>query len=102
MKEKPTRAKPQVIIGAAWYAPDEWEAWREACPEFEETHSEWESNATAQIEELKRRGVCLRRVPIRLQWFRDWCRATGRPRDDESRADYVAELLRAQHEKPRQ
>lgn len=91
---------PNVITGVAWYRREEWDAWREACPDFEETYAEWESNAQDYIRTMNRQGMSVRKVVIGSEAFLAWCQQHGRSPDSDARSTYVAEVLQKQYDQP--
>jgi hypothetical protein len=95
MKRRPQR-RPLAIAAVAWFRADQWELLRSlaADPEkLEETHAAWEAIATKAMQDLTRRGLILRKVPMDVMNLLEWCRAQQRPLDGAARAAYASELL---------
>lgn len=88
-----------IRLGIAWYSKDEWNDWILSVPDadlFEDSFEAWERVAEQRYQELKMQGHSVRKVPIRLQKFLEWCRTNVRPPDANSRTAYVCEIQRAE------
>ena len=97
-KQKQKRKhRPAFVTGVAWYKPEEWDAWKAACPGFEETYAEWEPYALEHVRTMGRKGISVRKVVIGLEAFLAWCQENGQSPDGAGRAAYVAELLQERH-----
>jgi hypothetical protein len=64
------------------------------CPDFEDTHEEWEREALKTFQRIQRDGIRVEKVEVDQQSFLRWCSEQNRPRNGESRAHYASELLR--------
>jgi hypothetical protein len=86
-------------VGVAWYSPAEFVRLRECAADLdiiEDTHAEWEHNATEALQALARKGVMAERIPLIVDEVVRWCAEHDRPFDSAARAAYVAELLQQQ------
>ena len=87
----------EVILGIAWFRPEQWEQLREVAVDadiLEQTHDEWEKLARRTIKDLARQGILARRVDVDLQRLQAWCAEHQRPLDASARAAYASERLR--------
>lgn len=92
----------EVKLGIAWYSKDEWDDWILSVPDgdlFEDSFDEWESFAEQRCQELEIQGHSVRKIPIKLQKFLEWCRTNARPPDANSRSVYICEIQRAEDSK---
>lgn len=88
----------KIQLGIAWYSEEEWDDWILSVPDadtFEDTFKEWETLAEKKYQELKMEGYSVRKVPIELQKFLQWCLTHVRPPDASSRTEYVCEIQRS-------
>ena len=97
-KKRKKRAvkKPSVVVAFAWYKPEEWEAWKGVCPEFEDTHAGWERGALESFQNIQRSGVKLHKVVLDLEAFLLWCAEHDQERNSAARSRYASELLHRQ------
>lgn len=89
-----------MISGVAWYREDQWELLKSTAAdpeEIEDTYQEWLKGALNLIKTLKRQGLDVCKVDLDVGRFNDWCQMNRRVPNGESRAEYVAELVRHKH-----
>ncbi len=90
-------SSPEVVLGIAWFRPDQWELLRSVSADpdvLEPTHGEWEKLARRTIQDLARQGILARKVDVDVKRIQAWCKAQQRPLDASARAAYAAERLR--------
>jgi len=88
-----------MSIGVAWYRPEQWSLLRALSSdpeELEQTHGEWLAVATKNIEDLRKRGIEVRKMDVDVLEMAAWCQREGRPLDGEARATYVADKMRTE------
>ena len=74
-------SSPEVVLGIAWFRPDQWDLLRSvsADPEvLEPTYDEWEKLARRTIHDLAREGILARKVDVDVERLQDWCKAQQR------------------------
>lgn len=85
-----------VVVGFAWYRREEWEEWLKEVPDLERWEScfeDWKQGAKRTIRDLRRRGLTVRKVEVRIAEFRAWCRVQNRAMDSKARAEYASVFL---------
>ena len=85
-----------MIIGVAWYRPEQWSRLVEICADadaLDESYEGWLRNATARFAELTAAGFSLQRVDVDVERLLAWCVVQGRPVDNTARSEYAAKLL---------
>lgn len=86
----------RVGIGIAWYRPEQWTMLRALAsdPEvLEKTYAEWLIFATKKIEELRKRGLLVRKIDVDVQELAAWCQSRDRVLNGEARAKFVTEKM---------
>ena len=95
-KEKARRAarkaarhkKNALAIGLGWYSREQWDALTKIVPdrsELDDTHEEWEAQATDALHMLAAQGAQPVKVQVDAQELVAWCQSKGRPADGEAR-----------------
>src|ERR1043166_1913725 len=90
-------SSPEVVLGVAWFRPDQWELLRAVSVDadvLESTHAEWEKLARRTIRDLGPQGILARRVDVEVERLQAWCAEQQRPLDASARAAYASERLR--------
>ena len=90
-------SSPEVVLGIAWFRPDQWELLRSLSADpgvLEPTHAEWEKLARRTVRDLARQGILARKVDVDVHRLQAWCKAQERPLDASARAAYATERLR--------
>jgi hypothetical protein len=88
---KPTQSQG-VVVGMAWYRPEEWPELLAASVDrdaLEETHAEWLAGAENAFLDLVAQGVSVKKVDVSVDDLVDWCRKNDRPVNGKSRAAYT-------------
>jgi len=86
-----------VVVGIAWFRPDQWELLRSLSADaevLEPTHAEWQKLARRTVRDLAGQGILARRVDVDVDRLQAWCKAQDRPLDASARAAYATERLR--------
>jgi hypothetical protein len=98
------RAKKKArssVVGVTWYTEEEWSKVKAAAtdPErFEETYAEWTAMAIEAVADLKKVGVNTVNFFVTPNELLPWCLLHNKPNNAASRAEFVAEKLRARSE----
>jgi len=90
-----------MAVGVGWYTEAEWEKVKGAAVDaerFEETYAEWVQMAEEALVELQATGVLAQRSYIKATELLAWCLAHNKPNDGASRAKFVSEQGRKNHE----
>ncbi len=96
MPKKHKRGKSEVVLGFAWYRPEQWSLLRELAADpqtLEPTHTEWVAEALKSMADLRATGADVRRIDVDVRELASWCRDRGRPLDGSARAAFVTEKL---------
>ena len=91
-RKRKSRQQP-VVLGIAWYKPEEWEAWKATCPEFDKTYADWEREANKSLQQMQDTGITVEKVVLDRESFLLWCDEHDQNRDSAARTQYVTELL---------
>lgn len=89
--------KRRMVVGIAWYRPEDWEEIRRIAADadkLDETHDAWMRGAEVQREQMGRAGYYVHKVVIDPKKWAAWSRRKGMPLNGASRAQYVAERVR--------
>jgi hypothetical protein len=89
------QSKP-VLIGAAWYRPEQWGLLRSLAVDaekLEETYEEWLAIATKTVADMQSNGIAVRKVDVNVRELATWCQARGRALDAGARATFVSEKV---------
>jgi hypothetical protein len=100
-KSRKKRSKAAMIVGCAWYRPEQWERLREISVDRDDlgaTYEEWERNAEANLEKLNEMGLHSVKVDIDVEELVNWCMVQNCLVDGEARAQYATERLRLSRE----
>jgi hypothetical protein len=60
---------------------------------LEKTYAEWLNFATKKIEELRKRGLLVRKIDVDVQELAAWCQSRDRVLNGEARAKFVTEKM---------
>jgi hypothetical protein len=80
----------------ARYRAEHWPRWLEIADDpdaWEETHQEWQTNASAMADRLQHAGLEIVWVDLEPDSFAEWCRTRGLPNDSEARSRFAAEQI---------
>lgn len=87
----------ETVFGIGFYRKEQWPLLLETAEdraELEDTYEEWEQNLKKSVKHMRTLGMKPLRVDIDMQELLAWCAANKRKTDGESRAEFIAELLR--------
>ena len=85
-----------LILGFAWYRPDQWQRIREISADQEDLHDsyiEWLQTAEERFQELRSSGLRVEKVDVQSEALILWCNERGLEINGEARSRYVAERL---------
>ena len=88
-----------VCVG--WYSEAEWTKVKAAATDterFEQTYAEWAQMAEQALVELGATGVRAEKSYVKATELLAWCLAHNKPNDGASRAEFVSEQGRKNHE----
>jgi hypothetical protein len=91
---------PGVVVGLAWYTPDQWQRLIEIADDrdsLDETYEQWLRSARKMMREMLRLGQPVEKVDVDVEELRLWCQAHGDAVTGEARSRYVAIRLRELH-----
>ena len=98
-KKKAHRHPPQIVMGVAWYRPDQWDRLLQIVGDrenLEDTYDAWKSAAEESVRQFSRPGVFVHKVDIDVEELLRWCLAQNRPVDGAARSAYAMEQLSAE------
>ena len=84
---------PHLIVGIAWYRPEQWDYLREVAfdPEaLPDTYEEWLALATQQFRDMQAMGFTVRKVEVDVGDLLKWCMERGVPVNGESRSGFAS------------
>jgi hypothetical protein len=82
-----------LVIGVAWYQPDQWEILRNVAVDrdkLEDTYAEWLADAERVVKQLQQNGLRVIKVDIEITDLMLWCENQRIPLDGEARSKYTA------------
>jgi hypothetical protein len=85
-----------MVVGFAWYRPDQWQRVREISADEDDLHDsylEWLQSAEGRLQELRTSGLRVEKVEVHSEALSLWCNERSLEINGESRARYVAERL---------
>ena len=85
-----------MVVGFAWYRPDQWQRVREISADEDDLHDsylEWLQSAEERLQELRASGLRVEKVDVHSEALILWCNERGLEINGESRSRYVAERL---------
>jgi len=88
-----------VVMGVAWYRPEQWERLREISEDWdklETTYEDWKRNAERALREMRKAGMYPEKIDIDVEDLLHWCNEQNRPIDSNARVQYTTEKLMQQ------
>ena len=85
----------RVVVGIAWYRPEQWTLMLSLIPDpevFPQTYEEWLARASDTLRELGKQGVAVRKVDVDFKALLAWAAEQGRVPDGAVRAEYAQYL----------
>ncbi len=85
---------PDKVIGIAWFAREDYEAFRRLLPrrDWHATYDQWEQDASHLLDLQRREGLHALKVPVRSDTYAEWCWTTGQE-PHSSLSAYVSERV---------
>jgi hypothetical protein len=90
----------RMVFGIAWYRPEQYGLLRALAADTDsmaKTYDEWLAGVTKTRQELRQRGIVVRRVDVEVKDLAAWCEQRGIPLDGGARSTYAAEKVREGH-----
>jgi hypothetical protein len=84
---------PKPKIAVSWFEAHDWSRWCELDPMFDTSRARWLAKMDATLPELERRGVTVVKMPLDLDLFAAWAKASGQGTGQAGRGMYAAWLL---------
>ncbi len=94
---KANESKQELVVGIAWYRPDQWQRLRDVssdADELEDTYEEWLRVAEQKVTKLKARGLRVEKVEVDIERLVLWCNELALELNAEARSRYAVEKLR--------
>jgi hypothetical protein len=94
---KPKVARQELVIGVAWYRPEQWQRVRNIstdAADLEDTYDEWLRVAEEKLAELKAAGFRVEKVDVHSENLIFWCNEQGLEVNAQARSRYAVEKLR--------
>jgi hypothetical protein len=94
---KPEKTEQRVVVGVAWYRPEQWQRIRDISSDtdyLEDTYEEWLHLAEQKLAELIAAGLSVEKVDIDSEQLIAWCNERGLDINGEARSSYTVERLR--------
>ena len=88
-----------MIVGIAWYRPEQYGLLRALSADTDSmanTYEEWLAGVTKTMDDLRQRGIVARKVDVEVGELAAWCQQRGRPLDGDARASYVVENVKSE------
>jgi hypothetical protein len=85
-----------MVVGFAWYRPDQWQRVREISADVDDLHDsyiDWLLSAEERLQELRSSGLRVEKVDVHSEALILWCNERGLEINGEARSRYVAERL---------
>ena len=89
------------IAGMAWFAEDDYEAFRSVLPDraWHATYHDWLAAAEANKKRIEEQGIRVVKAYVRADSFRQWCRDSGRHVDTQALTQFANEVAIREHAK---
>ena len=87
----------EVRLGVAWYRREQWELLRSTAsdPEIlEDTYDEWVEEAEKSLKTIRKAGHTPVKVDVDVEELNRWCDQRSKPRNGDSRVEYVIEAMK--------
>lgn len=99
--KKPNESQNRILVGVAWYRPEQWQRIRDISVDaidMHDSYEEWLRSAEQNIKELSISGLDLEKVDVGSEQLILWCNIRGLEVNGQARSQYVSERLRELHE----
>jgi hypothetical protein len=97
MVKRQSLSQARSNVGIAWYEPDQWQQLLVVSmdrDQLEETYDEWVQDVERVIRELRRQGVQVVKVRMKVDELVAWCQSQNISVNGEARSQYAAYKLR--------
>jgi len=89
-----------AVVGLAWFSRKQWQRLTEVAEdrnELEDRYEQWEQRAVEAMRAIERQGQKVEKVHVEVESLMSWCKEKGVAVNDQSRAEYVTQLMRRRH-----
>lgn len=88
----PIPVDPKISISVAWLRKEDWQQWRELCPDLkiQADHDFWLYKAESIFKQYEAVGHRIQKVIIEPAEFLEWSRINGTGVDTNARAGFAA------------
>ena len=94
---KPKESTQKLVVGFAWYRPDQWQRVRDISTDadnLEDNYEAWLRLAEEKLKELHASGLRVEKVNVDSERLIFWCNERGLDVNAQARSQYAAEKLR--------
>ena len=98
--KKPNESQNRILVGVAWYRPEQWQRIRDIsvdAVDMHDSYEEWLRSAEQNIKEISISGLDLEKVDVNSEQLILWCNIRGLEVNGQARSQYVSERLRELH-----
>ena len=95
------KGKGRIVVGIAWYRPEQWSALKEFCEDRERmdsTYEIWRRGTQKAIRGLRKEGQEIERIDFDLEEFKVWCSVHRKRPVAASRSEFANLKLRDAHQ----
>lgn len=88
--------KPKTKVRIAWYKQDQWQLLLDVSvdrDDLEATYVKWEKAAKQALKQIRKRGLDVVRVDVKIVELLDWCQSENVPVNAQARSQYAAYKL---------
>jgi hypothetical protein len=96
MVKRQSHSQAHSAVGVAWYEPDQWQQLLAVSVDrdkLEETYDQWVQDAERVIKELRRQGLHVVKVKVKIDELVAWCQSQKISVNGEARSQYAAYKL---------
>jgi hypothetical protein len=89
-----------LVVGLAWFDRKQWKRLTEVVEdrkELDDTYERWEKSAHDAVRTIERQGQTVEKVHVEVASLLSWCNEKRLPVNGQSRAEYVAQIMRRRH-----
>lgn len=89
-----------TIITLCWFDEEQWNLLAKEDPDgVDESYSQWRANANKAFAELKKNGLKVQKISIKISELLKWCQERGVAPNSKSRSEYVALIAQERNRK---
>jgi len=83
--------KKKLALAVCWYDETQWNNMKELDPgAMYDSYESWRKNANRAVNEMKKAGHEIKKVSIRADAFREWCKERGMEPNGDARSAYAS------------